>query len=184
MTAFCVHFINVKSLSYNFDHVFAFSAVALIPSLLSSFLIDMAQVTILENMDASLFVESLSRSSPLVTRHTSLIHIKQRKNANGIAIGGVEGMKHDWTHPTVRPWGEPLLAQCPKCFSLRAWEPVADSGSDDLWFRCKGANLHRSHCGHLLRVEKPPGQVDLTYGRSTWMSRPWPFPTEQEAMQN
>jgi hypothetical protein len=161
-------------LSYEFDHVFAFTVWGLIPSLLSSLLIDFAQVTILENMDATTFVESLSRFSPLVTRHTSLIHIKTHKDTSGAELR-VDGVVYDWMHPTVRPWGEPMRAQCPQCFSLRAWEQMKDGNNETSRFRCKGRYTHGSSCAYILSVAKPRGAPKVTTGKSVWMSRTWPL---------
>jgi hypothetical protein len=139
----------------------------------------MAQVTILESMDATTFIESLSRSSPLMARHTSLVHIKKRRDSNGVARGGVEGMKYDWAHVTVRPWGEPMRAQCPECFSLRAWDPLPGGDPNVSRFRCKGRHIDGLGCIYILSVNRPRGSK-VTSGKPVWISRPWPFRDEQQ----
>src|ERR1019366_1760206 len=108
----------------------------------------MSQATILENMDASSFVDNLILSAPPVARHTSMIHLKNISNKNSLEQGLV-GMKYDWAQPSVRPWGKPLRTQCPQCLSLRPWDRVKVTSDTVLTFTCKGRYTNGSNCGYI-----------------------------------
>jgi hypothetical protein len=139
-----------------------------ISNLLSTFLVDMAQRVIVENFDASRFVDGLLDSAPIVGRHTSIVHLSKTEK-------GVAGQKYVWSNEHVRPWGHVLPAQCPKCFSHLPWgkKVVARSkGNNTICFTCMGRKANSSHCGNVVVYEKPENIVRIS--GAGWLTFRWP----------
>ena len=85
-----------KILSNKFKHLFAFTVDGLIPSILSSLLIDMSQRVILESYDISNFIGNLISSSPIIACHTSIIHLC-------ITEKGTSSVQYLWAHKAIQP---------------------------------------------------------------------------------
>jgi hypothetical protein len=144
------------------DHMFAFTARSLIPALLSSFFLDLAQKVVVESfpIDGS-FVTTFLQPSIVLARHTSVVHLKK---------GIDKGSKYVWAHRDMQPWGTPLPAQCPNCKTFRPWGP-RKSGKDKVaTFRCQG-KYNKSDCNYLFVASIPSNVVHTT---NDWMTVEWP----------
>jgi hypothetical protein len=152
--------------SYGFRHLFAFTAQGLIPSLLGSLFLDLCQVTILEGLDASSFVETLVASSPTIARLTAMVHLKKGKD------GKMVGTKYAWAHPAMRPWGHELPVQCSDCYSIRSFFRVKIGDPDIPKFKCRGKHIDGSSCTTIRTFEAKDGMKPVK--KSYWLSSPWP----------
>src|SRR5580698_5502360 len=76
--------------------------------------IDMAHRAIIQNYDINTFMSEVLNSSPMVARHSSVIHLRTTAQ-------GMDGREYCWANPDVQPWGNVLPPQCEKCFSFRPW---------------------------------------------------------------
>ncbi|KAH9990729.1 hypothetical protein BJV77DRAFT_1068791 [Russula vinacea] len=85
--------------SCKFKHLFAFTVEGLIPSLLSSLILDMTQRVIVESYDVSDFIGNLIASSPITGRHMSIVHLS-------ITTEGMKSVQYVWAHKTMQPWGK------------------------------------------------------------------------------
>jgi hypothetical protein len=151
--------------SYRFKHLFAFTAYGLIPSLLSTFLIDMAHRVIVEGFDISRWMTNLLDSSPIAARHTSIIHLRETE-------GVIHGLEYVWAHRQMQPWGSPLPPQCPRCFSFRPWAERKKTTDSRVVFSCKGKSKGMV-CGYLDKADRPSNLRDAP-PRSDWITLNWP----------
>jgi hypothetical protein len=165
---------NIKLISklpsFRFKHLFAFTVSGLIPSLLSSFMVDMAHRVIIEDHKVTTFLIGLLQSSPVAARHTSVIHLENTEK-------GIDGRLHTWAKPEIRPWGSHLPPQCLKCFSFRPWKLKSPTGTsnDDAVFRCNGKTVEGIACACIITFPVPK-DVDV---KGNWISTPWPRPVAQ-----
>ncbi|KAH9983730.1 hypothetical protein BJV77DRAFT_1072644, partial [Russula vinacea] len=155
--------------SNKFKHLFAFTVDGLIPSILSSLLIDMSQRVILESYDISNFIGNLISSSPIIARHTSIIHLC-------ITEKGTSSVQYLWAHKAIQPWGKRLPPQCDKCGSFRSWDkpvhvPASGANRVGYSFRCTGTTVNGSECMNILTFYQPEGVIEVKNG---WMTLPWP----------
>jgi hypothetical protein len=127
----------------------------------------MSQVTVLENMDASRFIESLLASSPTISRFTAMVHLKMGRDGNGMV-----GTKYAWAHQKMRPWGQELPVQCSKCFSLRCFTQFKAGNADVHKFVCKGLNTDGTACRDVLEFRAPDNMKRVP--KSHWISSTWP----------
>ncbi|KAH9984523.1 hypothetical protein BJV77DRAFT_966060 [Russula vinacea] len=121
----------------------------------NSLLIDMSQRVILESYDISNFIGNLISSSPIIARHTSIIHLC-------ITEKGTSSVQYLWAHKAIQPWGKRLPPQCDKCGSFRSWDkpvhvPASGANRVGYSFRCTGT--------------MPEGVIEVKNG---WMTLPWP----------
>ena len=147
--------------SCDFSHLIAFSVQALIPSLTTTLFIDIGQKVILEAFPLNTFIGELLGTSPVAARHTAVAHINFQND---------EAVLYYWAHPDMRPWGEVLPAQCPKCLSLRPWGDRKTSGST-YSFNCNGVDVKGQHCGNVLKID-PPASYKKVPGQQ-WISVKW-----------
>ena len=141
----------------------------LIPSLLSSLILDMTQRVILESYDVSDFIGHLIAASPVIGRHTSIVHLS-------ITAEGMKSVQYVWAHKNMQPWGKRLPAQCDKCGSFRSWDkpgsiPASDSNRGGYSFRCTGTTQNGSNCTHIITSYQPEGIIEV---KNNWMTLPWP----------
>lgn len=148
---------------FGFKHLFAFTALGLIPCLMSTMLVDMAQRVIIEGYDVSVFIGPLLASSPIVGRHTSVIHLIPSPD-------GVQGRKYIWAHPDLRPWGRDLPPQCPKCGSFKPWGKKKKRGDGSYSFQCE-----YGHGCMGVFISTAPKQEYTTIPNSEWLSFEWPL---------
>ena len=154
-------------LSHGFDHIFAFTADGLIPSILSSFLVDVAQRVIVEGFDISKFLFQFLDNAPFVARHTAIIHLANKPG------GGVVGRKYIWSHKNIQPWGQQLPSQCQECWSFRPWDQGKQAMNGvDMVFRCSGKKFDGSNCSNKLHFRKPEALGQSHSGN--WLSLQWP----------
>jgi hypothetical protein len=153
--------------SHGFRHIFAFTARGLIPSILTSFLVDVAQKVIVDSADIDTFLISILDSAPSVARHTAVIHITNKDT-------GVEGSRYVWSSSQFQPWAQHLPVQCPTCFSFRPWP--RDGGKKGvnscMVFKCQGRNVDDEACKHELRFEMLQYKAKSKSGM--WFSFNWP----------
>jgi len=152
--------------------LFGFTAECLIPALLCSFFLDLAQKLVVESVVIDdQFVSSFLQPSYILARHSSVVHI--RRNPQGATISS----KYVWGHREMQPWGQPLPAQCPECKSFRSWSKrKTRSDKSTAEFRCE-AKRTQGHCNYVF-VAGMPG--NLTRSMDDWMVVSWP-PKPEEA---
>jgi hypothetical protein len=153
---------------FQFNHLIAFTVDGLIPSLLSSFMLDMAHRVIVENHDASTFMQGLLQSSPIAARHTSIIHLMVTDNS-------VNGRLYTWAKRQIRPWGERLPAQCPACLSFRSLQ-IKTTSTGPATFKCTGKTVAGRSCEHLHVVNSPAIRSEGWKVNGDWISTVWPPP--------
>jgi hypothetical protein len=156
----------LKLSRYKFNHLFAFTVDGLIPSLLSSFMVDMAHRVVIENHDANLFMRGLLQSAPIAARHTSIIHLTVTDEA-------VQGRIYAWAKRQIRPWGQHLPAQCPACFSFRSWQ-MKDTRTGPANFECMGKTVAGHKCRHVHTVKASALRPDGWNVHGDWISIAWP----------
>jgi hypothetical protein len=152
-----------KITSYGFNDLFAFTVEGLIPSLISTLVVDMAHCVIVEGLGTSTIITSLLTSSPIIARHTSMIRLSKTEN-------GICGLKYQWAQREMRPWGHRLPPQCPVCRSFRSWGDRKDREGIAL-FACRGTR-NGSRCSYIQSFEKPNGAERVE--KSDWIKIPWP----------
>ncbi|KAH9984339.1 hypothetical protein BJV77DRAFT_966235 [Russula vinacea] len=135
----------------------------------NSLLIDMSQRVILESYDISNFIGNLINSSPIITRHTSIIHLC-------ITEKGTSSVQYLWAHKAIQPWGKCLPPQCDKCGSFQSWDkpvhvPASGANRVRYSFRCTGTTVNGSECMNVLTFYQPEGVIEVKNG---WMTLPWP----------
>jgi hypothetical protein len=139
----------------------------LIPSLLSSLLVDMANRIIVESHQIDHFINDLLKSAPVVARHTSIVHLSAFGNR-------VKSVQYIWANKFMQPWGKRLPAQCSECLSFRPWDkPVSTGGSDGnvYLFKCRGTKANGSGCANILTFKKPAGFISAS---DDWITLSWP----------
>ena len=140
--------------------------MGLIPTLLSSFMVDVAQRVIVENFDIDKFLTGILDSAPAVARHTPVVHIKKTDS-------GVESSKYVWTNKFLQPWGQTLPSQCPACFSFRPWPSKGSTKNNaSIVFKCAGMKSDNTACEKELRFPKPEYKSVSPGGM--WLSFNWP----------
>ena len=155
--------------SYNFNHLFAFTTDSLIPTLLSSLFLDLAQKLIVEGFQIDKnFVRIMLGPALIAARHTSIVHII--KNGPG-SDTPVSSFKYVWAHREMQPWGRPKPAQCSKCKSFRSWGArLPPNNLDGGAFRCE-AVIKNQVC-HNVFVSARPSNISLQVG--DWIIATWP----------
>ena len=146
-----------------------FTVEGLIPSLLSSLILDMMQHIIMESYDMSNFIGNLIASSPITGWHTSIIHLS-------ITTEGIKSVQYVWAHKTMQPWGKQLPAQYDKCGLFQLWDkavfiPASDANWGGLSFKCTGTTLNGSKCTHIITSYQPEELIEV---KNNWMTLPWP----------
>jgi hypothetical protein len=149
--------------------MFGFTSDSLIPTLLSSLFLDLAQRVIVENFNIDdKLIDVVLNSSPIAARHTSIVHIKLSEN------GQVQTRKkYVWAHKDMQPWGNPLPPQCERCGAFRPWGPRL-RGKDKVTaeFSCQAVTSDGLQCKHVVRFVKP--EVEGLQIFKEWMSMNWP----------
>jgi hypothetical protein len=158
---------------FKFDHLFAFTVDGLIPCLLSSLCVDMVHRVFVEGFDVTAYIGKLLGSAPVVARHTAIIHVRRSSNT-------ILGTRYTWANADLRPWGNTLPQQCPKCHAFKPWSKKKQglgAVANCFTFRCKGKKYDTVKramvdCTELL-VFNPP----LNYQKiadSDWIAFQWP----------
>ena len=78
--------------------------MGLIPTLLSSFMVDVAQRVIVENFDIDKFLTGILDSAPAVARHTPVVHIK--KTDSGVVTSAWRSLGYQEAHSGLRSRGQ------------------------------------------------------------------------------
>ena len=146
-----------------------FTVEGLIPSLLSSLILDMTQHVIMGSHDVSDFIGNLIASSPITGWHISIIHLS-------ITTEGMKSVQYVRAHKMMQPWGKQLPAQCDKCGLFQLWDkaifiPTSDANRGGLSFKCTGTTLNGSKCTHIIISYQPEGLIEV---KNNWMTLPWP----------
>jgi hypothetical protein len=136
------------------------------PSLLSSMFLDMSFRVIIQGFNVNGFIGELLGTSPIVGRHTSIIHLSKTPN-------GLIGSKYVWAHPDMVPWGNVLPVQCPRCFSYRSFGQrlMGVGAATSMSFSCNGLFKGQT-CGKVITFPKPLQVKNLP--KSDWIALPWP----------
>ena len=140
------------------------------PTLLSTFLIDMAQKIIVENIDLKHVVKHLLEASPIAARHTSIIHLTYLKKC-------LTGQKYVWAQKSMQPWGQPLPSQCNQCSSFRSWgQRKKEKDGLTAVFQCMGRDMNGYPCDNTVTFYRPENLKDSKKdgGSGDWISIPWP----------
>jgi hypothetical protein len=146
--------------------LFGFSAECLIPTLLCSFFLDLAQKLVVESLSIDdQFMSTFLQPSYVLARHSSVIHIKRDDK------GAIRSSKYVWAHRDMQPWGQPLPAQCPQCKSFRSWGKRKNTQST-AEFRCE-AKRKQGDCNYLFVVEQPG---NIVRSKGDWIDVSWPPP--------
>lgn len=95
-------------------------------------------------------IHHILRDNQTLGAHTNIVEI--RKNT-------ITTFK--WTHPGVRPMGEPITKQCQACMRLRTKSPIV-SNSLKVQLRCSGcgmSDIYEFPAGWKW-VDGPPSKAD------------------------
>jgi hypothetical protein len=167
--------ISIWILRFEFNHLFAFTVDGLIPCLLSSLLIEIVHRTFIEGYDITTYIGRILRSAPVVARHTAIVHIRRL-----LKTGDIESSKYVWANPDLRPHGNVLPLQCPKCFTFRPWAKRKQGLGEQAGayrFLCRGRWYDKKrkaivYCDNVAvyQAQKPYTCVP----DSDWYSLPWP----------
>ena len=128
----------------------------------------MAHRVVIGGFTVDLFLGNLLTSSPVVARHTSIIHLQHGDN-------GLVGKRYVWANQDMSPWGNQLPPQCDMCFTFRPWSKKMMGllgNPANITFRCMGQSANGGNCSNVI-VFRPPGQFSRIIN-SDWLSFPWP----------
>jgi hypothetical protein len=126
----------------------------------TTLILDIGQKVILEDFPLSTYIAELLGSSPVSACHTAVAHIDFQHN---------KAVKYYWAKPEMRPWGQTLPSQCPKCLSLRPWGDMKTMGNT-YHFRCKQVSQDGQRCNMVVSFA-PPDEYERL-GRD-WISVKW-----------
>lgn len=102
-------------------------------------------------------MEELLAASHLLGMHTSITHVhltnafRRRApyviefNKGAMHVDDKASMvlsTYTFFHQNQRPWGNPLPYQCSRCHSVRPWNCIASSLTDEAQFACKNCNYN------------------------------------------
>lgn len=143
----------IKSTSrWQFDNVLAFGAKNLIPTEPVKFILDFILATVIHGSSSQQIMPLLLQSAQTLAVDSSIIHIVN----NGFT-------EYRWTHPTKRPHGHPVPAQCSRCHRLRSFT-ISTKGSKVILCCVK-------ECGFRLTLGPVPGYAPIHSERpGSWVS--------------
>jgi len=78
--------------------------------------------------------------------HSDLLCLESKKEGCSITITTT---RYAWSHPGLKPFGNPLPIQCPDCNGLRTWG-VLKKTADEIHLRCKADG-----CSNRLYFSRP-----------------------------
>jgi len=70
--------------------------------------------------------------------HSDLLCFEFKKDHRSVTTS-----RYIWSHPGLKPFGNPLPIQCPDCKGLRTWT-VLKKTADNIYLKCKGIDCSRS----------------------------------------
>lgn len=136
-------FYSCKHYSYDINHTFAFTTKGLISQFIFPLAQEYVETALLHGQDADNDIECLLDQCYSVGRHTNIIWIRPNKTP----------IRYAWTEPVVRPWGQTLPYQCPKCMSPFPWDRgTTNEKTKDIVFRCKGYTAKKRRCENSLTI--------------------------------
>jgi hypothetical protein len=77
--------------------------------------------------------------------HSDLLCFESKKDRSSAMTTTT---RHVWSHPGLKPFGNPLPIQCPACKGLRTWDILT---ADNIYLKCKGLN-----CSQRLDFDRAP----------------------------
>jgi hypothetical protein len=92
-------------------------------------------------------VESSIRDDERLGLHSDLLCFNSKKDGFTTAVTTT---RYFWSHPGVKPFGNPLPIQCPACRGVQTWEVVTKS-KDKIVLKCRANN-----CFNKLELSRPP----------------------------
>ena len=119
----------------------AFTATQLQPSLTIGFILAHAQQVLIERFNFIASMRKILPTTAAICRHTDIVHICPHSE------GKHKGTRYVWVHLKIRPWGQELPIQCPKCACIRTWLSTREALDGGI-FACE-------HCGHRLTFSAP-----------------------------
>jgi hypothetical protein len=66
--------------------------------------------------------------------HSNLLCFESKKDHSSVTT---TTSRYIWSHPGLKPFGNPLPIQCPNCKGLRTWD-VLKKTADNIYLKCKG----------------------------------------------
>lgn len=156
------------------EEAIAFSSPGLIPTLTNPFWLDFTIRVLVEGftlIQALPYMLACTSTLSFV-RHTNLLHVQISPSKNNIALAS----EYIWTHPSLRPFGRRLLANCIQCGCLDSYGApikVTPKSGTTYVFVCKGLGGAGHSCSHELVVK--PMEGFIPYGKpqdgARWMVR-------------
>jgi hypothetical protein len=89
--------------------------------------------------------------------HSDLLCFESKKDRSSATTTTT---RYIWSHPGLKPFGNPLPIQCPDCKGLRTWD-ILKKTADNIYLKCKGLN-----CSQRLDFSRAPA---LNFVRGKYM---------------
>jgi hypothetical protein len=141
-------FLDMLTLRWSFDNVFAFGASRFIPSEPVGFILDFARKVIIQGFPVHTVLSGLLKGAESFGMHSSIVH-----------IAGDKFFEYRWMHPTLAPNGQRLALQCSSCHRLSSFgQPTVTKNLSV--FRCTGCTNGIS-CDGVLESRLPAGFKEL-----------------------
>lgn len=164
-----------KFISYEIEHSFAFSAEMFHACLTTSFVNAYVERVLVEGFEVQDIIQDLLIVSPRLAMHAAIIHIHV---TNGFRrrlptiVEYTQGLtrtpdaKHSmvvstytFSHENLRPFGNTLPYQCPKCKCVRTWDHIVIASkpfvlSDESKFACR-------KCKHTITYKRQHHQAQV-----------------------
>jgi hypothetical protein len=87
------------------------------------------------------------RDDEVLGAHSDILCFESRKDHSSVTT--TTG-RYIWSHPGLKPFGNPLPMQCPDCKGLRTWE-VLKKTADNIYLKCRGIK-----CPQRLEFSRAP----------------------------
>ncbi|KAI0356812.1 hypothetical protein OH77DRAFT_1423029 [Trametes cingulata] len=157
-----------RSLKDNFEtlgipRLLAFGAAGLQAALTVAFFINFVQKILIENVnftDAQL--GNLLSLSANLGRHTKVLVMSSDPTGPSRSTTAV----YSWSHPTIRPWGELIDAQCGLCKRLFCLKAARSPDGSAYITTCRTAK-----CEYRKVTHRPPGTQTLNPAEGTWLKQ-------------
>lgn len=112
---------HLHEFRFGFSSAVTFDAMHLDPGLTWAFLVHLSYAVFIQGHDIDLAVPNALGQSTDLGHHSGVYIMTSLTPTMSDQQKAIVTTRYRWSHRDTHPWGKPIPAQCPQCFTPQSW---------------------------------------------------------------